>query len=123
MTALSKTDKILCGIYAVVAIVALVATWWHNIAFFRLEGNGGLVGFIQDGYANHAAGSLTNDLLLLTVAAVIFMFVEANRVGVRYIWIYPVVAAFVAISVAFPLFLIARQLRLAATREPSALVH
>jgi Protein of unknown function DUF2834 len=52
----------LCGIYGVHAAIALVATWWNNIAFLCAENNGGVVGFIHAGYANYASKSLTNDL-------------------------------------------------------------
>jgi hypothetical protein len=103
MTSLSKLsghDKLLCGIYAGIAAVALVATWANNIAYFQSEGN---------------TSSLTNDLFLLGLAAVVLMLVEARRVGVRYVWAYVVFGFLIAISVTFPLFLLARQLRLATT--------
>lgn len=105
--------KALCIGYAIIAVIALIATWSQNIAFFA-AGDAGLIGFIEGGYANHAAASLTNDLLLLTLAAVVFMIVEARRHKVRFVWAYIVLAFVVAISVTFPLFLIARELRLQA---------
>ena len=114
MSSLSRNDKLLCVIYACIAAVALVATWTNNIAYFFGEGNGGLVGFFAAGYANAATTSLTNDLALLGVAAIVLMLVEARRVGVRYVWAYVVIGFVVAISVAFPLFLLVRQIRLAA---------
>jgi hypothetical protein len=116
MTSLSKLsghDKLLCGSYAGIAAVALVATWANNIAYFQSEGNGGLIGFFAAGYTNYATSSLTNDLFLLGLAAVVLMLVEARRVGVRYVWAYVLFGFLIAISVTFPLFLLARQLRLA----------
>jgi hypothetical protein len=64
-------------------------------------------------YVNPAAASLSNDLFLVAGVAMIFMVVEARRVGVRYVWIYVALSFVVAISVTLPLFLIARELRLA----------
>src|SRR5271154_4001101 len=113
MTALSPKDKLLCGIYGALAAIALVATWWNNIAFFRLGNSHGLIGFIQAGYANYAAASLANDVLLTARAAFVFIVVEGRRVGIPHVWIYPLLSIFVAISVALPLYLIARQIKLA----------
>ncbi|MGV0739217.1 DUF2834 domain-containing protein [Mycobacterium syngnathidarum] len=115
MAMLTRNDKILCGTYAVIALVALVATWWNNIAFFRTE-SASLIDFIQSGYANYGSSSLTNDLLLFGLAAFVFMIVEARRIGVPKVWIYLVLSFVVAVSVAFPLFLIRRQFVLADRR-------
>jgi hypothetical protein len=128
MTSLSKLsghDKLLCGIYACIAAVALVATWANNIAYFRSEDNGGLIGFFGAGYTNYATSSLTNDLFLVGLAAIVLMIVEARRVGVRYVWAYIVLGFVIAISVTFPLFLLARQLRLAASQasQPASSDH
>lgn len=47
------------------------------------------------------------------LAAVIWMVLEARRVGVRFVWLYVLFAMTIAISVTFPLFLVARERRLA----------
>ncbi|HJT95388.1 MAG TPA: DUF2834 domain-containing protein [Mycobacterium sp.] len=112
-----KTDKILCCVYALLAAIALVTTWWNNIAYFGDENSGGLIGFVQAGYANYASTSLTNDLIVVATAAFVFMVVEARRLGVRHVWIYLVLSVVVALSVALPLFLIARQVKLAGSRS------
>ncbi|MUL65797.1 hypothetical protein BOO86_15080 [Mycobacterium sp. CBMA 234] len=98
-------------------MVALIATWWNNIAYFSQADSGGLTGLIKAGYANYASTSFTNDLLLVFLAAVILMIVEARRIGMHRVWIYIALGFIVAISVAFPLYLIARQVRLAQLRE------
>ena len=48
----------------------------------------------------------------LGLAALVFMVVEARRTGVRFVWIYVVLSFVVAVSVTFPLFLLARERRL-----------
>ncbi|MGV0806416.1 DUF2834 domain-containing protein [Mycolicibacterium setense] len=115
MAMLTRNDKILCGTYAVIALVAFVATWWNNIGFFTTESTS-LIDFARSGYVNYGASSLTNDLLLMGLAAFVFMIVEARRIGVPKVWIYIVLSAVIAVSVAFPLYLIRRQLVLAERR-------
>ena len=50
------------------------------------------------------------------------MVVEARRLGIRFVWLYVILGFAIAISVTFPLFLIAREMRLAKTDStPSAM--
>jgi hypothetical protein len=53
------------------------------------------------------AASFVNDLWGLGIAGTIFMVVEGRRLRIRHIWIYLLISPTLAISVAFPLFLIA----------------
>ena len=110
---LSKTDKMLCGIYLALAVAALIFAFGNTVAYLLSEGNGGITGFFAAGYVNYATSSLTNDLLIVAVAAVVLMVAEARRLKVRYAWVYVAASFLIAISVSFPLFLIARQLKLA----------
>jgi hypothetical protein len=48
------------------------------------------------------------------LAASALMVREARRIGVRFVWAYIVFAFLIAVSVTFPLFLIARETRMAA---------
>ena len=102
--------RLLIPLYAVLAAGALVATWWHNIAFIRDGGT--LAGFLTDGYANHVSASLINDLWFMVGVAFVFMVVDARRTGVRHVWVYLVLSAGIAVSVMFPLYLIARERKL-----------
>ena len=102
--------KVLCAVYVAIALVALVATWSQNILFFR--GGGNFLGFWEATKANPASRSITADIALLILAVAILMVIEARRVGVKYVWAYIVGAFLIAISVTFPLFLLARELRL-----------
>ena len=106
----------LAGFYALIAVVALIATWSQNLTYFAgegaLAGGPGLV-FLQDTRVNPASRSITVDLGLLLLASVAFMVIEARRLGVRFVWLYILFGFLVAISVTFPLFMIARELRIA----------
>lgn len=118
---MTRNDKLLCVAYAVIAAVALYATWTNNMAFLAQPDGGGLVGFFRATHANPAAASFANDLILLTVTACIFMAIEAGRLGIRFVWLYLVLTVVLAVSVTFPLFLIARQFKLAKSRARGSL--
>jgi hypothetical protein len=109
---MSTTSKVLCWIYAAIALAALVATWSQNLAFFAQSPDAGVAGFLRAAYANPAAASLVNDLWFLGLAALVFMVVEARRVGVRFVWLYVALSFLVAVSVTVPLFLLAREQRM-----------
>jgi len=114
---MTTTRKILCGIYAAIAAAALVATWTQNAAYLG-NGTGFLKNFLLDLKANPASRSITVDIVLFFLAAAIFMVIEARKHGVPFVWAYIVGGMLIAISVTFPLFLIARERKLAATDEP-----
>jgi hypothetical protein len=110
----------LCIAYGIIALMALVGTWSQNVAYFR-GGEGPVVGFAMatvrvwsDTFATPASRSITIDLLLFFFAAAVFMVLEAKRLGIRWVWGYVILGVLIAISVTFPLFLIARERRLAA---------
>jgi hypothetical protein len=109
----------LCAVYAAIAIAALVATWSQNLAYFNSPADFipvlGL--FLEDARVNPAARSITVDIAIFFLAAAVFMVIEARKHGIRAVWLYIAGGLFIAISVTFPLFLIARELKLA---EPDA---
>lgn len=111
-----RGDRLLIALYAALAAAALYATWSHNLEFLALPGNGGALGFVRLAYANPAAASLANDILFAGLAVFAFMLAEARRLGIRFAWVYIILSLGVAVSVMLPLFLIARQLRLAPRR-------
>ena len=105
--------KVLCTVYAAISLVALIATWSQNILFFR--GGGSFMGFWEAAKANPASRSITVDIALLLLAVAILMVIEARRLGVKFVWAYILGGFLIAISVTFPLFLFARELRLEKT--------
>lgn len=119
---MTTTRKILCGVYAAIAVVALVATWTQNAAYF---GSGGsfLTEFLRDLNVTAASRSITADILLFALAAIIFMVIEARKLAIPYVWAYIIGGMLIAISVTFPLFLIARERKLAAGAAASVNPH
>jgi hypothetical protein len=84
---MTKHDHNLRIAYGVIAAAALVATWSQNIRFMTQDGNGGVWGFVTDGYANPAAASLTNDLLFICAAVCVFFWIEGRRLGIPHLWV------------------------------------
>ena len=120
-----RSRMILCWLYAATALLALVGTWSQNVAYFRPD-EGWLAGFAlatwrfwPETLATPASTSITVDLGLLLVPVFALMVIEARRIGIRFVWLYIVLGILVAISVTFPLFLIARERQLAARGEGS----
>lgn len=113
---MSTARKWLCGAYYAVASLALVGTWRQNIAFMQdldVSPLDGFAAFWSALLVNRASISITVDIVLFMLAAVIWMVLEARRLGIRHVWLYALFAMTVAISVTFPLFLAARERRLA----------
>lgn len=107
---MTRSEKIICGLYAAIAVIALVLTWSNNIAFMLQPQNQNAWSFIQALYANGATASITNDILLFALAGWIFMILEGQRLHMRYVWVYILLSLLIAVSVMCPLFLIARQI-------------
>ena len=103
---MTRGDKILCAVYAVVALAALIGTQWVLVDY--LAGGGSLSDFVDGTVKGHAAAFVSIDLMGLAIAATVFMVVDGRRNGVRFLAAYVVIVFAVAASVAFPLYLIAR---------------
>lgn len=114
---LSTASKIRCGVYAVIAAAAFVATWSQNVAYFDHPARF-LTAFLDDTKTTAASRSLTVDIMLFFLAAAVLMVVEARKHDIRFVWLYILGGATIAISVTFPLFLIAREFRVGRTDSP-----
>lgn len=110
---MSRTRQLLCVFYGLIALIALVATWSQNLLYFTGPDPAGFGQYVQDLKVNGAARSFTVDIGLFLLAGVALMLIEARKLGVRFVWVYVILSFAVAISVTFPLFLIAREIRLA----------
>ncbi|MFT7405448.1 DUF2834 domain-containing protein [Zhongshania sp.] len=108
--------RVLVSLYCVTALLALVMAWMHLPAYFGHGIVDANVQFWKDALfnANPAGRFLTVDILFLAFVCNVWMFVEGRRLGVKYLYVYVIAGIFIAISVAFPLFMAARELRVAA---------
>ena len=115
---MSTSQKVLCGVYALIAAVALILVWSHTFAythgsFIEYQRN-----FWADTKVTGASRTMTADILMLGASIAILMVFEARRWGVRFVWLYILGGSLIALSAFFPLFLIARERRIAAVDAP-----
>jgi hypothetical protein len=112
--------KALCGVYALFGLLAFVGAWGNLPAFVGAHGFwGGTVLFWQRTLVNESSRFITVDLLFLALTVVVWMVLEARRLGIPGVWVYVVLGLLIAISLTVPLFMIQRELKLAA-REPGS---
>ena len=109
---MTRADRALCAVYALIAVLALVGTQWVLADY--VAGPGTMSDFLDATVHGNAATFVSIDLLAVALAATVFMVVDGRRNGVRWLWLYVVLVFAVAVSVAFPLYLIARTRTLAA---------
>ena len=116
---MTVSSKALCVAYALIAVLALVATWGNNVDYLHLGFVGANLRFWADTLANPASQSITVDLFFLGLAVFVWMVLEAHRLGMRWVWLYLVFGMLIAISFTVPVFLINRE-RALARRDPAA---
>jgi hypothetical protein len=102
--------RVLCIVYALTGLVALVGTWGNNIEYLDLGIVGANVHFWQETLVNPASRSITVDILCLALAAIVWMLLEARRLSMRGAWLWVLLGVFVAMGAAFPWFMVHREL-------------
>ena len=92
--------------------------WYYNLQYLA-ENSGGfnITEFMAAAASTSAGQSLGWDLAIACVAGLVWMFVEARRLGMRFFWAYFILAFSIAYAFAFPLFLFVRQGILDAQRD------
>lgn len=63
-------------------------------------------------FANQIASAFVLDLLGVVVAALIWMYTESKRVGIKSYWMYPVLTLLFGLAGSLPLFLYNREKQL-----------
>ena len=100
-------------VYLTLAILGLVMTWYYNLQFMADSGGRlDIVEFVAAGATNAAAKSLSWDLFIACIAGLTWIYFESKRMGLKFFWVYIILAFGVAFAFAFPLFLFVRQARL-----------
>ncbi|WP_431278036.1 DUF2834 domain-containing protein [Leifsonia poae] len=103
-------------IYLVLAILGLIGTWSFNIVAITAHRD-----FFGDWFGSGpAVTSLGIDLLVVAVAAIVFMVTESRRLRMRGLWLYLILIPVVALAFSLPLFLCARERRILARASASA---
>ncbi|MET0296608.1 MAG: DUF2834 domain-containing protein [Microbacterium sp.] len=95
-------------LYLGLAILGLVGTFVLN-AWSVVEARNYLGDLFGSG---PAVGSIGVDLLVVAVAGVVLMIVEARRLHMKRVWLYIVLSGVTAFAFTFPLFLAMRERKL-----------
>lgn len=114
---MNTASKKLQILYAACAVAGVFCTMYFNMQFMNEYGGFPIITFIAENYANNASGSITNDILVVTVVFLIWSFIEARRLSMSYWWVYAVLTFSIALAFALPLFLLYRERRIAAIAE------
>ena len=96
-------------VYGLLGVFGLGITWYFNLQFFAQPGDPTMLDFAAGGYANPAAASLSSDILVVGVAASIWMVAEGRRLTMRHVWFYIVFGLIIAMACTYPLFLMMRE--------------
>ena len=99
----------LAVLYLVLALLGLVGTAVANVTS-TVQGRDFLGDIARGG---PAVSSISVDLAVAAVAGVVLLIVEGRRLGMRFLWVYVVLALVTAFAFSFPLFLCNRERLLA----------
>ena len=107
-------------LYLLLALAGLVRTWYYNLQFIAESGGSfDISAFLAASSSTAAAKSLTWDLTIACLAGLLWIFFESRRLGLRFFWMYIILAFGIAYAFAFPLFLFIRQGKLEALQRES----
>ena len=105
-------------LYLFLAIAGVMMTWYYNLQFMQESGGSfDLAEFMAASSSNAASQSLSWDLAIACIAGLLWIFFESKRLGMRFFWVYIILAFSVAYAFAFPLFLFVRQGKLEAMQK------
>lgn len=100
-------------VYLILALLGVVAGWYFNIQYYQTAGDSfGWIDWTRQCLVNPAAASALMDLTFAYIILAIWMVIEARRVGMRFGWLYIVVAVGISLAFGLGLFLMMRERRL-----------
>ena len=107
--------------YVVLCIAGTLLPYSQFIPFLREHGLD-LNQFSQQLFATRISTLFAFDVVVSSLVLWVFVYTEGTRLKMRNLWVYVVANLLVGVSLALPLFLLAREFRVDATgsRERSA---
>ncbi len=91
-------------VYALLAVVGALGTWYFNVLSIAAGDP-----YLVDWFANPASSSAAVDLIVVALAACLFIVLESRRLGMPFAWVLVPLSFLVAVAFTFPLFLAWRQ--------------
>ena len=102
------------NIFLVLAVVGFIAPYYF---FLQMPAEDGfnLPLLMQPLFANNFMKGVAMDLTVSVIVFWVYVFVEANRLGMKNPWVYLLATLLVGMSFALPLFLYFRERKLETT--------
>jgi phosphotransferase system glucose/maltose/N-acetylglucosamine-specific IIC component len=101
-------NKKLYYLYAILALIGLLATWYFNIRYMLSGGSFAPGPFWHHAFANQLTAGITLDVYIAAIAFAIWVFPESKNLGIKRPWLYVALCFFGALAFALPLFLAVR---------------
>ena len=101
------------NIYLVLAVIGFIVPYYFFLQLPVADGLN-LPQLLQPFFANNFMKGAAMDLTISVIVFWVFVFVEANRSGMKYPWVYLLATVLVGLSFALPLFLYFRERQLEA---------
>ncbi len=95
-----KLEKVYIGM----AIAGFIFPWLFLWDFLMAE-NVAIGLFFRSLFANPVSGAVSADLLISALVFFLFVFSEGTRLGMKRLWLYPVITLGIGLSFGLPVFL------------------
>ena len=94
--------------FVILSIIGLITAWIFNgVASMTCQD------YLNAWFGSAVAWVLSVDLLIVAIAGSALMIFEAQRLGMKRVWLYIVLSGITAFAFTFPLFLAMRERKLA----------
>jgi hypothetical protein len=109
------------AIYLVLCFVGALLPYWQFVPWVVAHGMN-LPLFVRELFVNRISAFFGMDVLVSAVVLVVFMRIESTRVQIHRRWLPIVTMLLVGVSLALPMFLYMREIRLEHLKSPDGAV-
>jgi hypothetical protein len=109
------------AIYLVLCFIGALLPYWQFVPWVVAHGMN-LPLFVRELFANRISAFFGIDVLVSAVVLLVFMRVESTRVQIHKRWLPTVAMLFVGVSLALPMFLYMREIRLEQLKSPDSAI-
>ena len=95
-------------VYLAFCVFGTVLPYSEFVPFLKDHGLDGSL-FLQQLFANPVSGFFGLDVIVSSAVLLVFVYSEGTRLQMRNLWLYVVANLLVGVSLALPMFLLARQ--------------
>ena len=109
------------AIYLVLCFVGALLPYWQFVPWVVAHGMN-LPLFVRELFVNRISAFFGMDVLVSAVVLVVFMRVESGRIQIHQRWLPIVAMLLVGVSLALPMFLYMREIRLEHLKSPDGAI-